>query len=193
MPLIVGYTREDAGLRNLTAHQLTKEALKKWIEETYRDNATNILAAYEKVYPAATPFQIQSRIRTDANTRRRATTMVERKAAQNKGKAYLYVLHWASPAFEGRFGATHGTDLGLVFGNPRDPIAGNTPEARKMAETIGSAFIAFAKTGNPNCDKIPDWKAYDSQSRATMIFDSASLIENDPTKELRLLWEKIPG
>ncbi len=193
VPIIVGYTREDAGFRTLTAHQLTEESLKKWADETYKDNAPLILGSYKKVYPGATPFQIQSRIRTDANTRKRATTMVERKAAQNRGKAYLYVLKWAAPAFEGRFGATHGTDLGLVFGNARDPITGNTPEARKMAEMIGSAFVAFAKTGNPNCDKIPEWKAYDSESRATMVFDLESKLENDPTKELRLVWEKIPN
>ncbi len=193
VPMIVGYTREDGGFRNLNAYQLTQEAMRKWADETYKDNALQILNAYRKVYPGATPFQIQSRIRTDSNTRRRATTMIERKAAQNKGKAYLYVMKWASPAFEGRFGATHGTDLGLVFGNARDLIAGNTGEARKMAEMVGSAFVAFAKTGNPNCDKIPEWKAYDSESRATMIFDTESKLENDPTKELRLLWEKIPN
>jgi para-nitrobenzyl esterase len=161
------------------------------VQESYTDNATLILSIYRKVYPNATPFQIQARIRTDSNTRRRATTMVERKSAQNKGNAYLYVMEWASPAFEGRFGATHGVDLGLVFGNPRDPIAGNTAEARKMAEIVGSAFVAFSKTGNPNCSKIPNWPAYNSESRATMIFDTECRVENDPTGELRLTWEKI--
>ncbi len=191
VPLIVGYLREDSGIRTLAASELTDDALQKWIQDTYRDNATLVLSTYRKVYPNATPFQIQSRIRTDSSTRRRATTMVERKSAQNKGNAYLYVMEWASPSFEGRFGAVHGTDLGLVFGDPRDPIDGNTVEARKMAEIVGSAFVAFSKTGNPNCNKVPNWPAYNIESRATMIFDTESRMENDPTKELRLLWEKI--
>jgi para-nitrobenzyl esterase len=129
-------------------------------------------------------------MRTDANTGRRATTMVERKAAQGRGRAYLYVMAWPSPAFEGRFGAVHGVDLGLVLGSARNPIAGNTAEARQMADIVGSTIAAFAKTGDPNCDKIPRWPAYDVESRATMIFDNVCRVENDPTKELRLLWEQ---
>jgi para-nitrobenzyl esterase len=101
------------------------------------------------------------------------------------------VMEWPSPAFEGRFGAVHGVDLGLVLGNPRDLIAGNTFEARKMAEIVGSTIVAFGKTGNPNCDKIPNWSPYNTESRATMIFNIECRVENDPTSELRLLWDKI--
>jgi para-nitrobenzyl esterase len=102
---------------------------------------------------------------------------------------YLYVIAWPSPAFEGRFGATHGVDLGLILANPRNPIAGNTPEARRLAETLGSAMVAFAQTGDPRCDKLPRWPAYDRETRATMILDSECRVENDPMKELRPLWE----
>jgi para-nitrobenzyl esterase len=191
VPMIVGYTREDAGMRDLSVPDITEEGLPEWVRETYKDNATVIYNTYKKVYPNATPVQIQSRIRTDSNTRSRATTMVERKSAQKRGSAYLYVVTWPSPAFEGRFGAVHGVDLGLVFGNARDLIAGNSYEARKMADIVGSTIVAFGKTGNPNCDKIPYWPPYDIESRATMIFDLESRVENDPTRELRLLWEKL--
>jgi len=191
VPMIVGYTREDSGIRDLSAPELTKDGLLKWALETYKDNATLLLTTYQKVYPNATPMQIQSRIRTDANTRKRATTMVERKSKQKRGNAYLYLMEWASPAYEGRFGAVHGVDLGLILGNARNFIAGNTLEARKMADIVGSAVVAFGKTGNPNCDKIPNWPAYDTDSRATMIFNTECRVESDPTKELRLLWEKM--
>jgi para-nitrobenzyl esterase len=190
VPMIIGYTREDAAIRNLSAAPLTASGLESWAKETYGDKATRILSAYRKVYPDATPFQIQSRIRTDVNTGRRATTMAERKSAQNSGKAYLYVTTWPSPAFEGRFGAVHGVDLGLILGNPRNPIGGNAPEARKMAEVVGSSMVAFAKTVSPNCDKIPAWTAFDRESRATMLFDAESRVANDPMRELRLMWEQ---
>jgi para-nitrobenzyl esterase len=191
IPMIVGYTREDSGIRDLSGSELTADGLIKWIQETYKENATLILNTYKKVYPNATPFQIQARIRTDSNTRERATLMVERKSVQKRGKAYLYLMEWPSPAYEGRFGAVHGVDLGFVLGNPRNLIAGNGFEARKMAEIVGSTIIAFGKTGDPNCDKVPTWQAYDIGSRATMIFDTECRVENDPTRELRLLWEKI--
>jgi para-nitrobenzyl esterase len=191
VPVIVGYTREDSGIRDLSMPEITREGLIKWVNETYKENAGLILNTYNKTYPNATPVQIQSRIRTDTNTRKRATTMVERKSMQKRGGAYLYVMEWPSPAYEGRFGAVHGVDLGLVLGNPRNLIAGNTLEARKMADVVGSTIVAFGKTGNPNCDKIPNWPSYNVESRATMIFDTECRVESDPTKELRLLWEKI--
>jgi para-nitrobenzyl esterase len=191
VPLIVGYTREDSGIRNFSGPEINEDGLIKWCQETYKDNGTLILTTYRKVYPNATPVQIQARIRTDANTRKRATQMVERKSTQSRGNAYLYLMEWPSPAYEGRFGAVHGVDLGLVLGNPRDLIAGNTSDARKMAEIVGSAVIAFGKTGNPNCDKIPHWPAYNAETRATMIFNLECRVENDPTEELRMLWEKI--
>jgi para-nitrobenzyl esterase len=188
VPLIVGYTREDAAIRNLNASTLTEEGLRQWAQETYGENGASRLAAYRKAYASATPFQIQSRMRTDANTGRRATLMAERKSAQGRAKAYLYVIAWPSPAFEGRFGATHGVDLGLILANPRNPIAGNTPDARKLAEALGSAMVAFAKTGDPSCDKLPRWPAYDRETRATMVLDVECRVENDPMKELRGLW-----
>jgi para-nitrobenzyl esterase len=190
VPMIIGYTREDSGVRALAAAALTPDQLESWVRETYADDAQRILAAYRKVYPNATPHQIQARVRTDANTGRRAIAMAERKSAQNAGPAYLYVVAWPSPAFEGRFGAIHGVDLGLPFGNPRNPIAGNTAEARSMADVVGSAFVAFATTGDPNCDRVPPWPAYDLESRAAMIFDSECRVDRVPPEELRSLWSR---
>ncbi|MBN2636236.1 MAG: carboxylesterase/lipase family protein [Prolixibacteraceae bacterium] len=191
VPMIVGYNREDASYRNATDTPLTEVSLKEWAQNSYRDNATEILATYRKVYPNATPFQIQARISTDSRLRKNATTQVERKSELNKGKAFLYLMEWASPAFEGRFESCHGVELGLILGNPRIPIAGNTVEARKLADIIGSSIIEFGRTGDPNCDKVPNWPAYNKDNRSTMIFNTECRVENDPTKELRLLWDSI--
>jgi len=191
VPMIIGYTREDSGIRDLADHPLEQDQLESWAGESYGENATRVLTTYRKLYPNATPFQIQARARTDANTGRRAIAMAERKSAQGRGKAYLYVMAWPSPAFEGRFGAAHGVDLGLIFGNPRNPIAGNTAEARELARVVGSAFVAFGRSGDPNCDRIPPWPAYDVESRAAMVFDSECRVDRDPDRELRMLWSSL--
>jgi para-nitrobenzyl esterase len=76
----------------------------------------------------------------------------------------------------GRYGALHGLDIPLVFGNiaARGSLTGAGVEAQKMADQIGDAFIAFARTGNPNHAGIPTWQTYDIASRATMMFDAAT-------------------
>jgi carboxylesterase type B len=48
-----------------------------------------------------------------------------------------------------------------------------------------SAWIAFARTGNPG------WPAYDLAHRATMHFGTTSLVIDDPRSWERALWEGV--
>ena len=60
-----------------------------------------------------------------------------------------------------------------------------------MADNLAGAWVAFAKTGNPNHSGIPEWPAYSSGRRATMIFNKTCRVESDPRRELISLWENI--
>jgi para-nitrobenzyl esterase len=51
------------------------------------------------------------------------------------------------------------------------------------------AWAAFAHTGDPSHDGLPDWPAYDAGRRATMLFDVPSMVADDPRREERLAWE----
>ena len=101
----------------------------------------------------------------------------------------MYIWEWATPAFDGKFGAVHGHDVDASFHNVRSPIcgAGSAP-GRIMADRLAGAWIAFAKTGDPNHDGIPYWPAYDLAGRATMIFGADTRVEMDPRAEMRRLW-----
>lgn len=191
IPIYLGYTKEDVGFTFDFDKPFTEDRLEKWVKENHADKAEDILTTYRDVYPDATPYQVQARIATDSGFGGRAITMAERKAARDRDNVYMYVVEWPSPAFGGQFGAVHGVDLGLILANPRTPIAGNTAEARKMAHIIGSTVAAFGKTGNPNCDAVPDWPAYNSDTRATMIFNTECRVENDPTGKLRGFWDEV--
>ena len=54
------------------------------------------------------------------------------------------------------------------------------------------AFMAFAATGDPNHAGLPSWPVYRLPQRGTMIFDSESHIENDPRREQRELFARVP-
>jgi para-nitrobenzyl esterase len=56
---------------------------------------------------------------------------------------------------------------------------------------MGAAWVAFAKTGDPNNAAIPHWPAYDAQTRATMVFDRTVGVENDARGEFRKLWDEL--
>lgn len=59
-----------------------------------------------------------------------------------------------------------------------------------MAKRLASTFIAVAKTGVPDNDQIPKWPAYDAKTRATMVFDANTRVENDPRSAIRKYWSQ---
>jgi para-nitrobenzyl esterase len=185
VPLIVSTTLEDAALA-LTNFDLDESGLKKILEGRYSDKAGDVLALYRKHYPQKSPFLLQAVIMTDAGFRRSAIKQAELKAAQGAAPIYMYQWDWPTPAFGGRYGAVHGLDVAASFREARD---GN--DAARVADELSSAWVAFAKTGNPNTQKLPQWPAFDARTRATLIFDTPTRLENDPRADIRKFWEQM--
>jgi para-nitrobenzyl esterase len=178
VPMIVSTTLHDAAL-GLTNFDLDEAGLRKIIAARFGDKANAIVDAYRKAKPNQSPFLTQAEIFTDA-TRRNAIMQAERKAALKRAPAYLYQWDWASSAFDGKFGAVHGTDVSASFHNVRDQmLSAGSSEGKLMADRLASVWVAFAKTGNPNNDAIPNWPAYDANARATMVFDKNTRVESN--------------
>lgn len=189
IPIIVSTTLDDAAL-GLTNFDLDEAGLKSLLKSMVGDKADQVLGTYRRLYPNAPPYLIQARILTDRGGRRAANTLAERKAALHKAPVYQYLFSWPSPGEGRKFGAVHGIDVSLVFHNAHGPITGTGPEARMLADKMAAAWVAFAKTGNPNAAELPPWPAFTPETRATMIFDQQCRVENDPLRELRMLWEE---
>ena len=45
-------------------------------------------------------------------------------------------------------------------------------EAIRLGDIMSSAWINFARTGNPNGEGVPQWPAYTPDKKATMLFDT---------------------
>ena len=56
---------------------------------------------------------------------------------------------------------------------------------------MSTSWAAFARNGNPDYPTIPHWPAYTLAERATMVLDTTCMIENDPSRDARLLWGGI--
>jgi para-nitrobenzyl esterase len=186
IPLIVSTALEDAAL-GLTNFTLSEADLKTIIDKRTGGKGTDILAMYRKYYPEKSPYLVQAQIFTDSGFRRSAFKQAELKAAQGKGAIYMYEWDWPTPAFGGRYGAIHGLDVSGSFREARD---GN--DMARVADELSSAWVAFAKTGNPNNSRIPPWSTYDAQTRATMLFGTPTQQVNDPRGEMRKFWEQMP-
>ncbi len=193
VPMIISTTLEDAAL-SLTNFNLDEAGLKTILSQRYSDKAEEIFALYKQRYPQKSPFLIQAQVFTDSGFRRSAIIQAERKAGLGKAPAYMYLWNWESPGFNGKFGAVHGIDVAASFHQVRDTIVGVGSSAGKvMCDRLASVWAAFAKTGDPNNPGIPRWPAYDAATRATMIFDNDTRVENDPRGEIRKYWAQMPA
>jgi para-nitrobenzyl esterase len=193
VPVIISTMLEDAALA-LTNFDLTEDGLKKMMSERYGEKADAMLALYRNRYTDKSPYLIQAQIGTDAGGRRNAILQAERKSSMGKAPAYMYLWEYASPGFGGKFGAVHGTDVSASFYNFRDGVGGTgSNQERALWGTFAVAWVSLAKTCNPNNAKTPNWPAYDTAKRATMIFDSETRVENDPREEIRRFWQEMPA
>ena len=57
------------------------------------------------------------------------------------------------------------------------------PEALALSSKIGRAWASFARDGKPGHAGLPDWPAFTTAKRATMIFDNQCGIKNNPEGE----------
>src|SRR3954447_2017627 len=106
---------------------------------------------------------------------------------------YMYLFDWESPAMGGALGACHALELPFVFGTLHSPgldkFAGSGPEADRLSEQMMDAWLAFARSGDPNTPALPEWSTYDGTQRATMVFGAHTHVENAPYDDERLLWQ----
>lgn len=193
VPLIVSTTLEDAALM-LFNYDLDEAGLRAQTTARLGPLGDQAVALYRARYPNKSPFLIQAQMATDGGFRKGAVAQAERKAAQNRGKVWMYQWDWETPTYDGKFGAVHGIDVPASFHNYRDGIVGcgNAP-GRLMCDRLSSALIAFARTGDPNNDLLPTWPAYDATTRATMIFDNDTRVENNPRGEIMEFWNRMPA
>ena len=97
---------------------------------------------------------------------------------------------WRTPVLDGRPGSFHAAEIAFTFDNAEicDHYSGGSTEALALSKQISTAWVNFARTGNPNHNGLPHWPAYTSEQRATMYFDTSSAVRNDPEGEgLRLI------
>lgn len=151
-----------------------------------------VVRAYRAHMPAACPADIFYAATTDGRSWRAQIIEAEARARARR-PAFVYQVDFRSPTNPDR-GAFHGIDIGLVFGTFDAPDAwtGNDPQARALSRLMQRRFVAFARTGRPDLPGSPAWPVYDERRRATMIFDIASRVENDPRRWQRELFAPAP-
>jgi len=148
-----------------------------------------LVQALRRAYPHYSATHIYAAVGTCCGLWGDSVRVAERKARQARAPVYMYMIAWETPLFGGRLRSPHAIDAPLVFDNV-DRAAGLTgsgPSAKALADQMSSAWVAFARHGDPNTPKTPHWPAYDTDRRSTLIFDVESRVAEDPLGEVRAL------
>jgi para-nitrobenzyl esterase len=104
----------------------------------------------------------------------------------------MYLFSWQGSALDGLFKAAHGLEVPFTMNNVDTATAlSESPTSRRLASRMSSAWIAFARSGVPAIDDLPDWPKYTLTDRSTMVLDDRPRVVNDPFGE-RTVWEGIP-
>lgn len=195
IPLLIGTTETEVSFfPGQQLDPIDDTDLHTRIKRTLRgaDDAkvNKVIAAYRKGRPTATNTDLYLIISSDATFRVGVVLEAERKAAQAKAPVYQYYFTWRSPVHDGKMRSFHALEIPFVFDDVdiSAPMTGSGPDAQVLAGKVSSAWVAFARTGNPSHKGLPNWKPFDNTQRATMILDNECKLVNDPYgEEQRLL------
>jgi para-nitrobenzyl esterase len=188
VPLLIGSTRTELTLQSdAAAFSLDDAALRGRVRELVGAAADRIIDLYRKVNPTATQSDLYFLIASDHRYGAPAMKIAERRAALAKGAVYLYYFRWETPLEGGRLKSPHTIEIPFVFHNVQaSRLTAGATGAQALADRVSDAWLAFARGGDPNTPKLPRWPAFDAAQRATMMFDNASVVQNDPLREQRL-------
>jgi para-nitrobenzyl esterase len=197
IPMIIGNTSGEtrAFLRDPHLYELEWDELPDLLVPNMRVDIRPeyVVAEYRKLYPGYSPSEIFFAATTAARSWRAAIIEAEERAKQAMANTYVYQLNWESP-MRAEMGAPHGFDIPLVFGNldTESSLTGTGREAQRVSAVMSDSFIAFARSGVPDHERLPKWETYSLANRETMIFDDPPRLENDPRGAERRLFATVP-
>jgi para-nitrobenzyl esterase len=192
IPLMIGWNKDEFSLFNAGAPwfgSLTEEQLAARSQAVAGEKSGALLDAYRELYPDYSPTYLFNMLFGDMRMFQGSVMLADRKAAQRGAPVYMYYLVWETPVGGGVFKSPHTLDMPFMFNNVDKSVAitGDSPEARQLENQMSSAWIAFARSGNPDNAQLPHWPAYSSGERSTMVFDVTPRVENDPKSKIRQL------
>jgi para-nitrobenzyl esterase len=196
IPLLIGYAHTEETLYDRPTPEtlaLDEAGLRKRAATRLGGDPDAVIQAFRTAHPEATPWDLYILIATDHPRGTYTRELAKRKAAQAGARAFVYRFDWETPEGGGHMRSPHTIEIPFVFNNIKiaGPLISKMPEAYALADKASSAWVAFARTGDPNTPKLPKWPSYSATSRDTMLFNNESRIVQDPDRGPRLAMERV--
>lgn len=202
IPMMLGNTKGETrtliGRGDPALFSLTWETLRAKLEANSPFMGSldrgEVIAKYREWHPDYSPVDVFFAATTDSRSWRGQVIEADRRAMQPAGAAptWVFQFDWQTPIDGGKWGAHHGLDVPFVFDNAAITPQFVGPGDQQLAGLMSDAWIAFARTGNPNGGRLPAWQPYDLTRRTTMVFDSQTRSVDDPRGRERSYFAQVP-
>jgi len=187
VPLLIGTTRTEMTLNTLdqdpTADRMDEQSLQTRLAGLLGHDTERVIKAYRDHHRAASPWELYALITADWPTRLYSIWIAQAKARLERAPVYMYRTDWQTPVASGRLFSPHAIDLSWVLDDTpySRSFDGGGSQVEHVARQMRDAWVAFARTGNPNATGLPEWPPYRPEAgHATMLFDNTSRVMNDP-------------
>jgi para-nitrobenzyl esterase len=200
VPFMVGTTETEAvffpstpldPIDDAKFHELVKGATK-----ASDADVDHLIGVFRHAYPGKDNTYLFQLLLSQTTFQERSVQVAELKADQGGAPVYVYYFTKHTPVRGGKLRAPHTLEIPYAMDSlaKSEPIIGPvTAEQQALADKVSSAWVSFARTGNPNNPKIPHWPAFDTKTRSIMIIDDQFKVAQDPLRETRtavIEWRK---
>ena len=205
--VLVGYNTDEVNYFLVPTGLMKKIRLNVILDRAVRivhPAPSAVIATYKTAYPdmklgelfskilTAYQFQVPSVRFADAHAKLPGKSLPGKSLPGKSlpGKTYMYEFGWKSSVAKGVYGAYHGIGLPFVFNNTRIVTGqrgmlgpGGAPTG--LADKVQTAWVNFAKTGNPG------WDAYAPGERKTMLINATWQLQTNPHADELKSWDGV--
>ncbi len=200
--VMVGTTRDESKLFRMggAGPEIDEPRLLRRVEGLLGRHAAaapRVIDAYRQARAgraSTEPGELLDAIETDRTFRVPAIRLAEAQH-RHQPETFMYLFTWESPARRGALGSCHALELPFMWGTldapTMDRFAGTGPDAEALSRAMMDAWLAFARGGDPGHRELPAWPRYDTERRATLVFDRKSELAHAPLDAERAVWDAI--
>lgn len=174
--LVIGFNANEFNYWGLYFKDIEKEMPLFWHEQA-RFHFDGLLdsekyeQAYADAYPEKPAGERYLEYTNEIGFNVGSELMAEYQSRYNDAYLYLFAYSSKIPGM----GSCHAIELPFVMHNTQienlpKTLTGEVPPEH-LADEMGDAWYAFAKSGNPTACGATEWPAYDSETRQTMVID----------------------
>ncbi|KAI8987942.1 Carboxylesterase [Mycotypha africana] len=213
LEIMIGYTRDEfnfffpflPNFQDMDETLFVRTYFTHVFGRKYAQQAYDIYQ--QQIVPPMSPPSEVSRYMCSDVMSRVATLLTAENLTRWGHKVYVYEWNYESNDVQNVIKAAHMVDTVFSWDNlaywANNPFlgSGDDIERDRVAKQISGAITQFAKTGNPNHDKIPDWPVYSKlkdnsatasrEARRSLVFErEVFLAENIYATGLHL-WKTV--